>query len=100
MKIAREKQADLFLSGACRQRAQHGGTRIVSLYAGAEGDRRFFPRFGQHENEADLMGGMDLPPADKDVTAILYDLAARRTRNTAQHAKASFVQGVGATGAF
>jgi len=41
------------------------------------------------------MGGMDLPPADHDVTAILFDLAARRTRNTAQHARASFVQSVG-----
>jgi len=41
------------------------------------------------------MGGMDLPPADQDVTAILFDLTARRTRNTAQHAKANFVQAMG-----
>jgi N-acetylmuramoyl-L-alanine amidase len=38
-----------------------------------------------------MMGGMDLPTADKDVTAILFDLATRRTRNTAQHARANFV---------
>ena len=49
----------------------------------------------ERENEADLMGGVDLPPADKEVTAILFDLAARRTRNTAQHAKASFIEAMG-----
>jgi N-acetylmuramoyl-L-alanine amidase len=41
------------------------------------------------------MGGVNLPPADKEVTAILFDLTARRTRNTAQHAKANFVGAMG-----
>jgi N-acetylmuramoyl-L-alanine amidase len=95
VKIAREKQADLFLS-VHADSAPNTAARGLSVYTLAQKATDDFSRaLAEHENEADLMGGMDLPPADKDVTAILYDLAARRTRNTAQHAKASFVQGVG-----
>jgi N-acetylmuramoyl-L-alanine amidase len=95
VKISREAQADLFLSihaDSAPNMAAHG----LSVYTLAEkASDKFSKLLAEHENEADLMGGMDLPPADKEVKKILFDLAARRTRNTAQRARANFVQAVG-----
>ena len=71
------------------------GLSVYTLSEKASDD--FARQLADHENKADLMGGVDLPPADKEVAAILFDLTARRTRNTAQHAKASFVAGDGRT---
>jgi N-acetylmuramoyl-L-alanine amidase len=95
VKLARDAEADLFIS-VHADSAPNPSARGLSVYTLAQKATDAFSRaIAEHENEADLMGGMDLPPADKDVTAILYDLAAKRTRNTAQHAKASFVAAVG-----
>jgi N-acetylmuramoyl-L-alanine amidase len=95
VKIGRDAQADLFLS-VHADSAPNMAARGLSVYTLAEKASDDFSKLlADHENEADMMGGMDLPPADKEVTAILFDLAARRTRNTAQHAKASFVQSMG-----
>ena len=95
VRIGREARADLFLS-IHADSAPNKAARGLSVYTlSAKASDDFSKRLADHENEADLMGGMDLPPADKDVTAILFDLAARRTRNTAQHARASFVQSLG-----
>ncbi len=92
VKIGRQAQADLFLS-IHADSAPNTAARGLSVYTLSEHATDDFSKLlADHENEADLMGGMDLPQADKDVTAILFDLAARRTRNTAQHAKANFVQ--------
>jgi N-acetylmuramoyl-L-alanine amidase len=95
VKISRRAQADLFLSvhaDSAPNMAAHG----LSVYTLAkQASDNFSKLLAEHENEADMMGGMDLPPADKDVEAILFDLAARRTRNTAQRARASFVQAMG-----
>ena len=94
VRLGREARADLFLSihadSAPNRSAK--GMSVYTLSAKASDD--FSKHLADHENEADLMGGMDLPPADKEVTAILMDLAARQTRNTAQHARANFVEGV------
>ena len=54
----------------------------------------------EHENEADLMGGMDLPPADKEVTAILFDLEARRPATRRSTPKRASFPRSGATGGF
>ena len=95
VKAARAASADLFLS-VHADSAPNTSARGLSVYTLAQKATDDFSKaLAEHENEADLMGGMDLPAADKDVAAILFDLAARRTRNTAQHAKASFVEALG-----
>lgn len=95
VRLSREANADLFLS-VHADSAPHASARGLSVYTLSEQATDDFSKLlADHENEADLMGGMDIPPSDKEVKAILMDLAARRTRNTAQHAKASFVQALG-----
>jgi N-acetylmuramoyl-L-alanine amidase len=95
VKIGRDAHADLFLS-VHADSAPNSSARGLSVYTlSPKASDDFSKRLAEHENEADLRSGMDLPPADKEVTAILVDLAARQTRNTAQHARASFVESVG-----
>jgi N-acetylmuramoyl-L-alanine amidase len=95
VKVGREAGADMFLS-IHADSAPNTAARGLSVYTLSEkATDTFSKQLADHENEADLMGGMDLPPADKETAAILFDLAARQTRNTAQHAKASFVQAMG-----
>jgi N-acetylmuramoyl-L-alanine amidase len=95
VKCSRDAHADMFLS-IHADSAPNMSARGLSVYTlSAKASDDFSKHLADHENEADLMGGMDLPPADHDVTAILFDLASRRTRNTAQHARASFVQSLG-----
>lgn len=95
VKISRDARADLFLS-VHADSAPNRMARGLSVYTLSEkATDEFAKSLADHENEADLMGGVDLPPADKDVTAILFDLAARRTRNVALHAKSNFVQNMG-----
>jgi N-acetylmuramoyl-L-alanine amidase len=91
VRIGREAHADLFLS-VHADSAPNAAARGLSVYTlSTKASDDFSKHLADHENQADLMGGMDLPPADKEVTEILMDLAARQTRNTAQHARASFV---------
>jgi N-acetylmuramoyl-L-alanine amidase len=91
VKIGREAHADLFLS-VHADSAPNRAARGLSVYTLSEkATDNFSKSLAEHENEADLMGGVDLPPADKDVTAILFDLTARRARNVALHAKSGFV---------
>ena len=95
VRIGRAAHADLFLS-VHADSAPNTAARGMSVYTlSTKASDEFAKRLADHENEADLMGGVDLPPADKEVTAILLDLATRQTRNTAQHTRASFVTGVG-----
>lgn len=94
VRMGREAHADLFLS-VHADSAPNRAARGLSIYTlSAKASDDFAKNLADHENEADLMGGMDLPPADKEVTAILMDLTARQTRNTAQHARASFIAGL------
>jgi len=95
VRVGREAKADLFLSvhaDSAPNTTAHG-LSVYTLSTKASDD--FAKHLADHENQADLMGGMDLPAADKEVTSILMDLAARQTRNTAQHARASFVESLG-----
>jgi N-acetylmuramoyl-L-alanine amidase len=92
VRLSREMRADLFIS-VHADSAPNPAARGLSVYTLSEkASDAFSKQLADRENKADLTDGMDLPEADKDVTAILFDLTARRTRNTAQHAKASFVQ--------
>jgi N-acetylmuramoyl-L-alanine amidase len=95
VRIGREAKADLFLS-VHADSAPNMAARGLSVYTlSSKASDDFAKNLAEKENEADMMGGMDLPPADKEVTSILMDLAARQTRNTAQHARATFVSAVG-----
>jgi N-acetylmuramoyl-L-alanine amidase len=95
VRVGRDARADLFLS-IHADSAPNTSARGLSVYTlSPKASDSFAKHLADHENEADMMGGMDLPPADKEVTAILVDLAARQTRNTAQHARASFVEALG-----
>lgn len=95
VKLSRNARADFFIS-VHADSAPSPAARGLSVYTLSEkASDDFSKQLADHENEADLMGGMDLPPADKDVTAILFDLTARRTRNTAQRARTNFVHAIG-----
>ncbi|MDD4615563.1 MAG: N-acetylmuramoyl-L-alanine amidase [Alphaproteobacteria bacterium] len=94
VKFGREARADLFLS-IHADSAPNKSARGLSVYTlSTKASDSFSKSLADKENEADLMGGMDLPPAPKEVTAILMDLTARQTRNTAQHARATFIRGL------
>lgn len=95
VRIGRAAQADLFLS-VHADSAPNQAARGLSVYTLSEkASDEFAKDLAEHENKADLMGGIDLPTADKDVTAILFDLATRRTHNTSQRVKSNFIQSVG-----
>lgn len=95
VRMSRAAQADFFIS-VHADSAPNKAARGLSVYTLSEkASDDFAKNLAEHENEADLMGGLDLPMADKDVTAILYDLATRRTHNTAQRVRTNFVQAVG-----
>jgi N-acetylmuramoyl-L-alanine amidase len=95
VKIGRDARADMFLS-VHADSAPNTSARGLSVYTlSPKASDEFSKRLADHENEADLMAGMDLPETDKETTSILMDLAARETRNTAQHARASFVESLG-----
>ncbi|MER2519219.1 MAG: N-acetylmuramoyl-L-alanine amidase [Bdellovibrionales bacterium] len=92
VRMGRSAQADLFLS-VHADSAPNTAARGLSVYTLSEkASDDFAKSLAERENEADIMGGLDLPAADKDVAAILFDLAARRTHNTAQRVKSNFVQ--------
>ena len=87
--------ADLFLS-IHADSAPNPAARGLSVYTlSARGSDDFSRSLATRENDADWRGGGVPPTGDKEVNAILMDLANRRTRNTAQHARASLVEGVG-----
>lgn len=92
---AQAAHADMFVS-IHADSAPNSAARGLSVYTlSTKASDDFSKILADKENKADLLGGLDLPPADKEVTAILLDLTARRTRNTAQHARAGFVDKVG-----
>ncbi|MBV8060926.1 MAG: N-acetylmuramoyl-L-alanine amidase [Alphaproteobacteria bacterium] len=93
--ISREARADMFIS-VHADSAPDRTARGLSLYTlSQKGSDAFARSLAQHENEADLMGGVDVPSSDKEVNAILYDLASRRTHNTSLHVKSQFADMVG-----
>jgi len=95
VKISRDARADLFLSVHADSAPSHTARGLSVYTLSDKASDAFSKSLAEHENEADLMGGVDLPPTDKDTQAILFDLAARHARNTALHAKSGFVQAMG-----
>ncbi|MDD3030447.1 MAG: N-acetylmuramoyl-L-alanine amidase [Alphaproteobacteria bacterium] len=95
VRMGQEARADLFLS-IHADSAPNRSARGLSVYTlSSKASDAFAKELADHENKADLMGGLDLPVADEEVTAILLDLATRQTRNTAQHARVRFIQAIG-----
>lgn len=95
VKIGRAARADLFIS-IHADSAPDRTARGLSAYTLSEkASDQFASMLADKENQADLTGGLDLPQTDKEVAEILFDLTARRTRNTAQRVKVGFVKGIG-----
>lgn len=95
VKMGREAHADLFVS-IHADSAPNQAARGLSAYTLSEkASDQFASQLADKENKADTLGGIPAMVEDKDVAAILFDLAARRTRNTAQRVKVGFVKGMG-----
>jgi N-acetylmuramoyl-L-alanine amidase len=91
----REARADLFVS-IHADSAPNTAARGLSVYTLSEkASDELADALAEKENHADILGGLDISKADQEVATILYDLTARRTCNTAQRVKTSFVQGMG-----
>lgn len=92
VKIGRDAGADLFVS-IHADSAPRPGARGLSCYTLSEkASDALAGALAEKENRADVIGGVDLSQADQEVAAILFDLSARRTRNTAQRVKVSFIR--------
>ena len=95
VKKSRDVGADLFLS-IHADSAPNSSARGLSAYTlSAKGSDAFASQLAEKENNADVVGGLDLSDADQEVAAILFDLTARRTINTAQRAKVGFIKAIG-----
>ncbi|HBM90281.1 MAG TPA: N-acetylmuramoyl-L-alanine amidase [Rhodospirillaceae bacterium] len=95
VRIGRETHADMFFS-IHADSAPNRRARGLSAYTLSEkASDKFASMLAEKENSADLIGGVELPSDDQDVADILCDLAARRTRNTAQRVKVGFIKGIG-----
>ncbi|MGE0109847.1 MAG: N-acetylmuramoyl-L-alanine amidase [Bdellovibrionales bacterium] len=95
VRMGREMRADMFLS-IHADSAPNSAARGLSAYTLSEkASDKFASMLAERENSADLIGGLNVPATDKDVADILFDLAARHTRNTAQRVKVGFIKGLG-----
>lgn len=95
VKLGRDARADMFIS-IHADSAPNQGARGLSAYTLSEkASDQFASMLADKENKADLLGGLELGVEDKDVASILFDLTARRTRNTAQRVKVGFIKAIG-----
>lgn len=93
--LGRTARADLFIS-IHADSAPNRAARGLSAYTLAEkASDDFAKALAEQENKVDFAGGVVPEDMDKEVAAILFDLTARRTRNTSQRAKFSFVKAIG-----
>ena len=81
VKIARKAKANLFIS-IHADSVGNSRTRGASVYtlSNTASDKQT-EKMAARENQADLIGGIDLNIEDKDVSAILIDLSMRETMN-------------------
>lgn len=90
--IARAAGADLFVS-LHADSAPNVAARGLSCYTLSEkASDDLANALAEKENLADRLVGVDLSQADQEVAAILFDLSARRARNTSQRVKVRFVR--------
>lgn len=92
VKIARNADADLFISIHADSVGNHKthGASIYTLSNTASDTQT--AKLAARENQADLIGGIDLNIEDKDVSAILIDLSMRETMNQSKKLANSVVQ--------
>ena len=88
-------KADLFISIHADSAPNHGARGLSAYTLSEKASDQFASLLAEKENHADVKGGLGLPVEDKEVAAILFDLAARHTRNTAQRVKVGFIKGMG-----
>jgi N-acetylmuramoyl-L-alanine amidase len=92
VRIARENQADLFISLHADPLSAAQDVRGATVYTGSErATDAESARLAQKENAADAVGGADTGQAVEDVTEILMDLARRETRAASAGAAARLV---------
>ncbi len=95
LELAHDAKADLFLS-IHADSAPNQAARGLSVYTLSEkASDKLAEGLAEKENRAGLSDGIDAMGVDREVAAILFDLTARRTRNTAQRAKSWFVRSMG-----
>lgn len=95
VKIGQEARADLFVSIHADSAPNHGARGLSAYTLSPKASDQFASQLADKENHADVIGGVKVAVDDQQVAAILFDLAARRTRNTAQRVKVGFVKGMG-----
>ena len=95
VKIGKESRADLFVSIHADSAPNHDARGLSAYTLSKKASDQFASLLADKENHADVIGGLDVAVDDQDVAAILFDLAARRTRNTAQRVKVGFIKGMG-----
>lgn len=93
--IGREARADFFLSVHADSAPDHSARGLSAYTLSEKASDKFASMLADQENKADVMGGLTAPVEDKAVADILFDLTARRTRNTAQRVKVGFIKGMG-----
>lgn len=80
MNIARKHQADLFVSvhaNAFHNRSMHGTAVYVLSDRGATNEHARW--LARKENEADLVGGVEIQGKDRELAAVLIDLSQNAT---------------------
>jgi N-acetylmuramoyl-L-alanine amidase len=86
IKIAQEYGADLFISlhaNASRKRHAHGSSIYCLSLQGASD--KAAELLAQKENASDMVGGISLPPTERDLDSILLDLEQTHTINESLH---------------
>lgn len=95
VEMGQEARADMFIS-IHADSAPNPRARGLSAYTlSKKASDQFASQLAQKENQADLIGGMNMPVDDAKVAEILFDLTARHTRNTAQRVKVGFIKAMG-----
>jgi len=95
VKIGRSARADLFISIHADSAPDHTARGLSAYTLSEKASDKFASMLADKENQVDGLGPLDLPQTDKEVAEILFDLTARRTRNTAQRVKVGFIKGIG-----
>lgn len=86
IKVAQEYGADLFISlhaNASRKREAHGSSVYCLSLKGASD--KATELLAQKENASDMVGGISMPPRERDLDSILLDLEQTHTINESLH---------------
>lgn len=93
--MTQEAHADMFISIHADSAPNHRARGLSAYTLSKKASDQFASQLATKENQADLIGGLNMPVEDAQVAEILFDLTARHTRNTAQRVKVGFIKGMG-----